>query len=144
MPEVTINYFAVLVSAIAVIVVSFVWYGPLFGKAWMRMVGFDKATPEEMAQGKKKMPMNAFIQFVAALVMAWVMAHGIIFANAFMGTSGAWGGIMVGLMAWLGYVMPVSIGMVLWEGRSWKYWCIVGGNWLVNMAIIGTILGMWA
>ncbi|HLD39833.1 MAG TPA: DUF1761 family protein, partial [Candidatus Nanoarchaeia archaeon] len=33
------NYLAVLVAAIAAYVVGFLWYGPVFGKKWMALMG---------------------------------------------------------------------------------------------------------
>lgn len=141
--EVSINYLAVIVSAIALLIVSFVWYGPLFGKAWMAAVGFDKATPEEMEKGKKEMPKNAAIQFVTALIMAYVMTHTLTYAGAYLETSGLILGLMTGFWLWLGFVVPVSIGSVLWDGKPWKYWFIVAGNWLVNFLVVGAILAMW-
>ena len=50
-PAVSINYLAVLVAAIASIVLGFVWYGPLFGKTWTQLMGFDKKKMDDM---KKK------------------------------------------------------------------------------------------
>ena len=143
MSAVPVNYLAILVSAIAVIVVSMLWYGPLFGKTWMKLAGMGEMTPDMMEKGKKEMPKNSFIQFVFALLMGWVLAHAIVFANAYLGTTGILSGLMAGLMNWLGFVAPVSIGMVLWEGRKWSYWFIVAGNWLVNLLVIGAILGVW-
>ncbi len=34
--EVTINLLAVLTAAVSAFIVGGIWYGPLFGKAWMR------------------------------------------------------------------------------------------------------------
>ena len=46
-----VNYLAVLVSAIAMIVLGFIWYGPLFGKIWTKEMGWTKA---DMEEAKKK------------------------------------------------------------------------------------------
>ena len=37
--EVVLNYWSVLGAVAAAIVLGTVWYGPLFGKQWMRIVG---------------------------------------------------------------------------------------------------------
>jgi hypothetical protein len=34
MPTFSINYLAILASAIVAMPVGFLWFGPLFGKAW--------------------------------------------------------------------------------------------------------------
>jgi hypothetical protein len=46
--EVDINVLAAIVATIAHQVLGFLWYGPLFGKLWLREVG---KTREEIAQG---------------------------------------------------------------------------------------------
>ena len=38
-----VNYWAILVSGVAAVVIGAVWYSPgVFGKAWMQLVGFKK------------------------------------------------------------------------------------------------------
>ena len=41
MAEVDINWVAVLAAALVGLPVSGLWYGPLFGDAWMRSLGLD-------------------------------------------------------------------------------------------------------
>lgn len=36
----SINYWAVLVSAFCAFFIGWIWYGPLFGKLWMKLNGF--------------------------------------------------------------------------------------------------------
>lgn len=40
--QASINYLAVLIAAVASMIIGFLGYGPLFGKAWMRLMNFDK------------------------------------------------------------------------------------------------------
>jgi len=46
-------------------------------------------------------------------------------------------------LAWLGLVVPVSLGIVLWEGKSWKLWFINASSYLVTLLAMGIILGLW-
>src|SRR4051812_43949474 len=124
MPIVPINYLAVLIAAIAPVIIGFLWFGPLFGKKWMALMGWENMPPEKMAEGRKKMPRNAAIQFVGALFMAFILAHALIFAESYLHVSGIGAGLMVGFMNWLGFVAPVTIGMVLWEGKQWSLWML--------------------
>lgn len=140
---VEVNYLAILACGVVAVVIGFVWFGPLFGKQWMKLAGVDKATPEEMAEGMKKMPLHSFIQFVGALLMGFVLSHHMAFAASYLGTSGYELALMSGFFVWLGFVAPVSVGMVLWEGRAWKYWAIVSGNWLLTLCAMGLILAYW-
>jgi hypothetical protein len=41
MPNIEINYVAILIAVVANFILGFPWYTPLFGKAWERKMGFD-------------------------------------------------------------------------------------------------------
>lgn len=139
-----INIYAVFVSAIFAFGLGWLWYGPLFGKTWAGLMGW---TPEHMAEmmatGKNKMITGYAVQFVGALIMAFVLAHAVLFANVYLQMSGAMAGVTVGFMCWLGFVAPTTVGMVLWEGKPWKLWAIVAGYWLTFLVIAGIILSVW-
>ena len=53
-------------------------------------------------------------------------------------------GLQGGFWNWLGFVMPVTLGIVLWEGKSWKLFGINAGYYLVSLPIMGVILAMWS
>jgi hypothetical protein len=55
-----INWGAILVSVLASILIGSIWYGPLFGKIFMREIGMDRWSPERRAEEKKKMSMSLF------------------------------------------------------------------------------------
>jgi len=43
----------------------------------------------------------------------------------------------------LGFIVPVTVGVVLWENKSWKLWCINSSNYLVTLLIMSVILALW-
>ena len=137
---VPVNYLAVLACVVVAMVLGYVWYGPLFGKEWMRLMGMSG---EPMGGGSKNMGMLYGIQAVGALLMAFVMSHALIFAMAYLHTTGISAGLQTGFWNWLGFIAPVTVGMVLWEGKPWKLWMIVAGYWLVVMCTMGIILSLW-
>ena len=133
-----INYVAVFVAAIASMVIGSVWYGPLFGKMFMREMCMDKMTPEQMAEAKKGMWTNYVLQFVASLVMFYVLAR-------FMGMLGALSvnaGLIVAFWVWIGFVVPVQLGQALWGGKMKIFW-LSAGNMLVTLLAVGAIFGAW-
>ena len=132
---VPINYLAVLVAAVASMVVGFLWYGPVFGKAWMKEMGMSK---EKKGAGK-----SYGMMFVGSLVMSYVLAHATIFAATYFKMSGVSAGLMSGFWNWMGFVAPVTLGSVLWEGKSWKLWVLNNGYYLVTLLAMGTILSVW-
>ena len=136
--NVTVNFWAVLVSAIASMVIGSIWYGPLFGKIFSKAMGMDNKTPEEMAQMKKGMGLMYFKQFLASVLMFYVFAW-------LMGALGAVsikGGIQVAFWVWLGFVVPVKFGDALWGGKMVLFW-IGAGNMLLTLLATGAIIGAW-
>lgn len=141
MQAVPINYWAVLVSAIASMVLGFLWYGPVFGKMWINLSGH---TPQNSDAAKKKAMTTGYVLgFIGALVMAYVLAHALVFAEAYLKASGVSAGLMAGFWNWLGFIAPVTLGMVLWDGKPWKLWILNNGYHLLNLLIMGVILALW-
>jgi len=136
-----VNYFAVIVSTILMMILGYVWYGPLFGGPWSALMGF---THEHHAANKKGTRTRYAIMALGAFLMSFILAHAIIFAETFMQIGGALAGVLVGVMNWLGFIVPVSLSVVLWDNKPWKLWFINAGYYLVGLVIIGAVLGLWA
>src|SRR6185436_15825072 len=98
--DVSVNIWAVLASAVASMVIGSIWYGPLFGKMFMKLMGMDQWSPEKQAEMKKGMGITYFVQFLASVltfyVLAWLMGA--------LGATGAMGGVQAAFWVWLGFV----------------------------------------
>ena len=131
----TINYLAVFVSAVASLVIGALWYGPMFGKPWMRPLGISR---ESMQGWEKKMVAKRgyAISFISSLVMAYTLA---LFANLFRVTdiTGAW---QLSFWIWLGFIATTQLGPVLWLGKSLKLYLIDTFYHLVNIFVVSVIL----
>ncbi len=142
-----INYFAVIACAVVAMILGMLWYGPLFGKQWMSMMGMNMGGGD----GKNGMAWRYIVAFIGALLMAFVLANFIALVNNSFGCSDCFNivsqTLIVDMLAtftlWLGFIAPVTIGMVLWEGKPWKVWYIVAGYNLVLLALMGIILSLW-
>ncbi len=132
-----VNYLAVLVAAVAVFVLGWLWYSPLlFFKPWMRLRGMDPA----VAMAGAKMPAGKlFIELVRCLVLAFVIAR----FGARLGVSGWMGAVHFGLFLWIGFPVILLTGSVLWENIPWKVAAIHAGDWLVKMLVIPIIVMAW-
>lgn len=136
-----INYLAVFIAAIIAIVLGFLWYGPFFGKQWIKLMGFSK---EDIEKGKKQDMMKSYaLMSLGSLVMAYVLAHTTEFAMTYTKTYGLTGGIMSGVWTWVGFVAPVKMGDQLWGGKPWKLFLIEAGYYLVSLALMGVVLATW-
>ena len=141
MTSVPINYFAVIAGMLASMVIGFLWYGPLFGKQWMQLIGMSEAQKKQIkAAGMGK---SYGLMALGSLVMSFVLAHAFVFASTYTATVGVAAGLMVGFWNWLGFVAPVTLGSVLWENKSWKLWLLNNGYYLVTLCTIGVILAVF-
>jgi hypothetical protein len=137
--ELQINYIAILVAVVANFILGFIWYTPLFGKAWAKELGFDlsiKPTGGELAKGM-------IIMVIGNFLMAYVLAHN----NAAwtyvpgMDQMPAIGTILnSAVFTWLGFYLPVDLNAVAWEKKSWKLFWINTGYHLVMLLVAATIL----
>lgn len=132
------NYLAILVSAIVSMIIGSIWYGPLFGKMFMEATGMDKWSPEKQEAEKKKMPWLYLGQFVASLVMFFVLA-------VFVWTGSEQNislGIKTAFIMWIGFVVPLAFGNAIWGGSFKMFWLNVG-NMLFTLLAAGAIIGAW-
>lgn len=130
--DVPINYWAVLVSGIAFMAIGYVWYGPLFGNLWLKVM--DK-TKEEL--NSSMMPM--VWSFVAALVTSYILAHMISLVGA-VSMSDA---LVTAFWLWLGFVAAATLTNSLYEGVKSTRVILFVGYELVAMLIAAAILYSW-
>jgi len=139
-----INYLAILACGVAAMILGFLWYGPLFGKMWADLMGCGAMTAEQVKEKQKKATPGYIVQFIGALLMAYVLAHGLTFGNAYLNMTGIGAGLQGAFWYWLGFVAPVTIGSVLWDGKPMKLWYINAGYYLVQLLMMGVILSVFA
>ena len=134
---VQVNYLAVLVAAIVVFVLGWLWYSPLlFYKPWMRARGMDPAA----AMAGAKMPAGKLVtELLRCIVLAFVIAR---FA-ALLGISSWMGAVHFGVFLWIGFPVILLIGSVLWENVPVKVAAIHAGDWLVKLLVIPIIVSVW-
>ncbi len=135
---VSINYSAVLVAALASMALGFLWFGPVFGKPWMKYMGFTRKDVEKSK--RKGMAATYFMGFLGSLVTSYVLAHFVFYTGAV----DVFGGMVTGFYIWLGFVATVLLGTVLWEGKPLGMYALNAGYYLVNLAVMGAILAAWA
>ncbi|TSC86642.1 MAG: hypothetical protein G01um10147_854 [Microgenomates group bacterium Gr01-1014_7] len=121
-----------VISAVAAMVVGSLWYGPLFGKAWMKLVGISKDDVN-----KKDIPKMYGTMFIGALIEAYILSLFIHYAGAFNLILGA----KTGLWAWLGFVATTMIGNYMFAKRPMNLYFIDAGYALANLLVMGAILG---
>lgn len=139
MPNLMVNYGAVVVCAVINMALGFLWYGSLFQKPWTKMMGIDCSDEHKMkAMQKKAMPAH-IVSFITSLVMAYILTHFIRYA----GVKTAMDGAAMGFWAWLGFVLPPTLAGNMYGGKKIQLWFIDGGYYLVSLLIFGAVVASW-
>jgi hypothetical protein len=132
--DVPVNYLAVVVAALANYIIGSLWYGVLFRKAWLKLAGLSEM---------KVSVLSVVAGLIGALLTSYVLQHSLVFGNTYLKTSGVSGGLMGAFYLWLGFVAPVTVGVVIYEKKPWMYWIVNNAYWLISLLVMGTILSVW-
>lgn len=131
-----INWLAVIVSALAAMVIGFLWYGPLFGKAWKKA---NKFTDKDMKNMKITPQMAMIYGTINSLVMAVLLA--LIFSALNSVTLS--GAVIAGIVLWAGIAATTRINSVIFEQRTVSLFIINAGYDLATILAMGIILSLW-
>ena len=129
------NWVAIVIAAIAQFIIGWVWYGPLFGKTWMSMMGMSQQSMSREGMGK-----TMTLTFIGSLVTAAVLSMLV----GWMGAKTLGAGIAAGFWAWIGFVATVTLGGVLFAKMSWNLYILNNAYQLVSLAVMGAILAKWS
>lgn len=162
-----LNWLVVLGSGLVPLVIGSLWYGPLFGKVWMK----EAEMSLEKIQGS-----NMIVIFGLSLVFSIMLALGLMpivihqmgvfstLADSGIDKTGSeahtlftdfmtkYGtnfrtfkhGVFHGLITSILIFFPVIATNALFERKSWKYIFLNLGYWAVSAMIMGGIISAWA
>lgn len=136
----TINLVAVLVAAIAMFIIGFLFHGPLFGKVWMRLANIHPTDNEKFSDMIPQMMRNFISNFVCAYVLAMFIY---VTASYYDNVGNVVGGMGIAFWAWLGFVVTSTSMDVVWMGKSKKLWLFEIVSSLVSFLAMGAILAAW-
>jgi len=143
-PNLVLNWTAILVSVLAAFFLGFLWFGPLFGKPWAKLMGMKMTKKPD----GKTMARLLGIQLFGTFLTAFVIAHTIqVWRPSVWGVGQDDVGYMYGFycafFTWIGFYVPLQLGKVTWENRPWKLFLINSGHDLSVLLIISQILANW-
>jgi hypothetical protein len=145
-----LNWLAIGLSVLAMMILGFVWYAPWFptGKVWMRNMGMDPKNAPKPAGGAMAMSMGLMV--VGSFLMMFVFAHtNMVYEDAFRNEeTGGDPGFDLRLMdtltgavfTWLGFIVPLNFNNVAFEGKKWSTFFVNVGYYLVGLLVAGTLL----
>jgi len=132
-----LNWLAVGVSALAYFSLGAIWFGPVFGKMWMKGHGITMPTEEE----KKKMNMGMIMgmAFLKTAVMVILTAYVVMIINynGDMVTALKIGAVLGGISAF-----PIGINYLFLK-KPFSVWVLDGGYHACGVMITSVILAVW-
>lgn len=132
-------YLAQGLAAIVPMIVGFLWYNPkTFEPAWMDTIGMTK---EKMAGGN--MAVTLGVSLLMAFILTMPLSYFVNHPSQFGGdpSSDTFGhGAFHGVFTAILIAMPIIANKTLFEQRSFKYFLINFGYWVVTLALMGGIL----
>lgn len=127
-----LNWLSIIVAALSAFILGGIWYGPLFGKAWM--IEFNISEEDiKNSNPVKKFGIAFLLTFIAAFMLEMFIGP---VADVTYGT-------IAGFFAGFGWVVTFIGILYLFEMRSLRAFIINGGYCLLSLTIMGAILGAW-
>lgn len=132
--------------AVVAMVLGFIWFGPLFGKRWGKVIGsnFDSMSAEQKKAMQKKMGPVYILAFLLNILTFCVLSRFMQSPNALLGNGSS---MSIAFYAWLGLVMPIIASSAMWSGRprkhAWEMFFLSAGYNLVLFLIAGWVLAKW-
>jgi len=128
-----INYWAVVVAALAAFLMSSLYYSPLLlGNVW-RAVNPGPTAGTTPSLGK------VVGELLRTLVITYVLARLI----ALLRGSDWKGAGRLALWLWFGFSAMMWVGAIMWERTPWQIAAIHSGDWLLKTLLIAVIVGLW-
>lgn len=140
MEKIEVNYWAIGAGAVFSMVLGAIWYGPIFGKKWMEIIGVDPTDSEAIKKMQKSAGIMYVVQFSLTLFQVLVLAH-------LIADTQTVGGLERALWIWAAFIMPTMAGAVMWTNQisklKWARFLIQGGYQLVLFIVFGLLLQFW-
>ncbi len=135
-----LNYLAIILATAVEFFLGFLWYGPLFGKLWGKMHGFDmlpKETQDKMMQSMGPFyGLQALVTLITTVVLAILLAY-----------QPTWNAYVLTLFFWIGFVVPTQVSAVVFGGTKpeWmvKKISLMAGASLLCLEAATVILHWW-
>lgn len=123
---------AVLIATLLGFLLGAVWYGPIFGKAWMEENGFTMETIKKDFNPVKLYGSTFVLGLIASYVFGMFIGPGPDMKTA----------VISGAAVGLGWVATSFGTSYLFEGKSMRHFIINGGYHVLQFILIGVAFGL--
>ena len=128
-----LNWWAILAATAAAFVLGGLWYGPLFGQAWLKALGKTETDLQPS-------PTPFVVSFFAALLSCVVLAA--IMKGLALNTLG--GGLIIGGLVGIGFIAASMASDSAFCRSGMPLFLIQSGYRVLYSILMGAILGAWA
>lgn len=136
------NITLILAVTLLNFILGMVWYGPLFGKAWAKILGVSIPTaPEEKEAMRKKMISPMILTFIGTF-----LTNIVLYISVSVGDILA--GVVFAAIFWLGFIVPSVANGIIWDKMSKKTmfhkFLIQAGFSLVSFVVAAIVFGIFS
>ncbi len=127
-----VNWLAIIVVSVVTFFLGWLWYGPIFGKAWMNATGLSE---DKMGNAAKPMVFTFILGLGTAIVISLaVEGFDIVY----------WpNGLLLGFGLGLALYAFNVCSDYLWESRPMKLLFINAGFRVLSATLMGAVLSCW-
>ena len=127
-----VNWIAIVIVAVFNMILGTLWYGPFFGKLWLRIIGKNR---EEISSN----PGIYVFSFIAALVAAYVL--NVLVSG--LGLTTWWWGAVAGAVVWVGMGATGTLTYSIFNGPPLSAWLLFSLYGLVVYTAGGVLFVLW-
>lgn len=128
----SVNWLAVLVGTVLSMALGALWYGPLFGQYWLKLIG---KTEEELESNPIMYIKTALAAFIGMLALNLVVVS--------FGATDILSGLIAGGFIFLGIGATTTFVYTNFEGPSEKVWFLYIMYHLLVYLIMGAVFAIW-
>lgn len=127
-----VNFVAVLVASVITFALAAIWYGPLFGKAWMELCNLKE---DDIKDSRKPMVGSFVLSFLTCFILAVLVER--------LDVEYWTNGVLLGIGLSVGFYAFNIYSDFLFERRPQKLVFILSGYRVLSGAIMGLVLVLW-
>ena len=127
-----VNWLAVLLGTVVSMALGALWYGPLFGQLWLRLIG---KTEDELEQNPTMYIKTAVAAFLGMLALNVIVVT--------FGASTFLAGVVLAAFIFVGIGATTTFVYTTFEGPIEQVWALYVAYHLVVYLIMGGIFAIW-
>lgn len=126
------SWWILVIAAVVQMAGGMLWYGPLFGRPWMKAMGIDPDDKEKMAEMQKSAGPGYAASLIFAIVFGYVVD--VLLSSLAVGSVAA--ALVAVLGLWLAFTLANTSKAVLWGEMNRSVLIINSGFELVFLLLV--------